>query len=138
MLRFMQTYLGLGSNQGNKKRNIDRAIRKIAERAGKVMRQSDYYYSAPWGYESEHEFVNVVIWVDTILEPMDLLRCLQEIEREMGRGQKTMNGAYEDRIIDIDILLYEDSVIDLPELKIPHPLMKKRDFVMKPLNEIRH
>lgn len=132
----MKTYLGLGSNLGDKKANINHAIRKIAVVAGEIVRRSEFYFSAPWGFESEHDFVNVVICVETTLQPLELLHRLQEIEQTMGREQKTVGGVYADRIIDIDILLYEDLVIDLPELKVPHPLMKERDFVMKPLNEI--
>lgn len=132
----MKTYLGLGSNLGHKKANIDNAIRKIEAVVGWVIRRSDYYVSAPWGFESEHDFVNVVISVETALQPLELLCRLQEIEQEMGRKQKSVGGVYADRVIDIDILLYEDLVIDFPELKVPHPLMKERDFVMKPLNEI--
>ncbi len=132
----MMTYLGLGSNLGHKNANIDNAIRKIEAVVGEVIRRSDYYVSAPWGFESEHDFVNVVICVETALQPFELLRQLQKIEKEMGREQKTAGGVYTDRIIDIDILLYEDLVLDSPELKVPHPLMKERDFVMKPLNEI--
>jgi 2-amino-4-hydroxy-6-hydroxymethyldihydropteridine diphosphokinase len=132
----MMIYLGLGSNLGHKNANIDNAIRKIEAVVGEVIRRSDYYVSAPWGFESEHDFVNVVICVETALQPFELLRQLQKIEKEMGREQKTAGGVYTDRIIDIDILLYEDLVLDSPELKVPHPLMKERDFVMKPLNEI--
>jgi 2-amino-4-hydroxy-6-hydroxymethyldihydropteridine diphosphokinase len=121
---------------GHKKANIDNAIRKIEAVVGWVIRRSDYYVSAPWGFESEHDFVNVVICVETALQPLELLLRLQEIEQEMGRVQKSVGGVYADRVIDIDILLYEDLVIDFPELKVPHPLMKERDFVMKPLNEI--
>lgn len=132
----MKTYLGLGSNLGHKKANIDNAIRKIEAVVGGVVRRSEYYVSAPWGFNSEHDFVNMVICVETDLEPLELLRRLQEIEQEMGRKEKSVDGVYADRVIDIDILLYEDLVIDIPELKVPHPLMKERDFVMKPLNEI--
>ncbi|MDD2285038.1 MAG: 2-amino-4-hydroxy-6-hydroxymethyldihydropteridine diphosphokinase [Paludibacter sp.] len=132
----MKTYLGLGSNLGDKKGNIDQAIRKIATVTGEVICRSDYYVSAPWRFESEHDFVNVVICVETALQPLELLHQLQRIEQEMGRDHKSVDGVYADRIIDIDILLYDDLVIDLPELKVPHPHMKERDFVMKPLNEI--
>lgn len=132
----MKTFLGLGSNLGNKKENIDSAIRQISSKTGKVLRQSSYYISEPFGFQSKNDFVNVVVQVETTLEPIELLHQLQQIEQEMGRPQKTVDGVYADRIIDIDILLYEDWEIDLPELKVPHPLMKERDFVMNPLNEI--
>ena len=132
----MKTFLGLGSNLGNKKLNIDQAIHQISRKTGKVLRQSSFYFSQPLGFISENDFVNVVVLVETKLEPLELLHQLQEIEKEMGRTYKSVDGVYTDRIIDIDILLYEDMVLDLPELKIPHPQMKERDFVMKPLSEI--
>jgi len=125
----MRIYLGLGSNLGNKKVNIDHAIRKIAQQVGEVISKSGYYVSEAQGFDTKHDFVNVAVQIETDLQPLDLLRQLQGIERELGRKQKTID-------VDIDILLYEDWVIDLPELKVPHPLMKERDFVMKPLNEI--
>lgn len=132
----MKAYLGLGSNLGDKKENIDHAIRQISRKSAIVLRQSSYHFSQPQGFQSENDFVNVVVLIETHLEPMELLHQLQEIEKGMGRTYKSVDGVYADRIIDIDILLYEDIVIDLPELKIPHPQMKERDFVMKPLNEI--
>jgi 2-amino-4-hydroxy-6-hydroxymethyldihydropteridine diphosphokinase len=132
----MKVYLGLGSNIEDKKGNIDYAIRKIDELLGAVKRKSGYFESLPWGFESKNDFINVAIMIETDLEPLELLYQLQRIEIDMGRDAKTSNGEYTDRIIDIDILLYENLVIDLPELKVPHPLMKERDFVMKPLKEI--
>jgi 2-amino-4-hydroxy-6-hydroxymethyldihydropteridine diphosphokinase len=132
----MKAYLGLGSNLGDKKENIDHAIRQISRETGNVLRQSSYYTSQSQGFQSENDFVNVVVLVETEFAPLDLLHQLQEIEKELGRTYKSIDGVYADRIIDIDILLYEDMVIDLPELKVPHPHMKERDFVMKPLNQI--
>src|SRR5690606_12404909 len=132
----MKSYLGLGSNLGQREDNLTEALKLIDEKVGKVLLQSSLYYSEPWGYESEQHFVNQVVLVETRLEPLDLLHQLQAIEKEMGRKQKAPGVRYEDRIIDIDILLYDDWELDLPELKIPHPLMKERDFVQKPLNEI--
>ncbi|MEA4935392.1 2-amino-4-hydroxy-6-hydroxymethyldihydropteridine pyrophosphokinase [bioreactor metagenome] len=132
----MKAYLGIGSNLGDKKENINHAIRQISRKTGEVLHQSGYYESSPWGFESENDFVNVVVLVETNLEPLDLLAKLQGIEIEVGRTEKSNEEVYTDRIIDIDILLYDDRIIDLPELKVPHPHMKTRDFVMKPLNEI--
>ena len=129
-------YLGLGSNLGNKKANIRRAVKKIGELIGTVERQSALYVSEPWGFSSENEFVNAVICVSTSLQPRPLLSATQEIERSMGRKKKSTDGIYHDRIIDIDILLYDDLTIDEPDLKIPHPLMQQRDFVMIPLKQI--
>ena len=129
-------YLGLGSNLGNKQANIGQAIRKIEELIGTVERQSALYVSEPWGFRSSHNFVNAVVRVSTTLAPLALLRATQQIERNMGRKKKSTDGIYHDRIIDIDILLYDDLTIDEPDLKIPHPLMQQRDFVMIPLKEI--
>ena len=84
---------------------------------------------------AENYFLNAVLLIDTALNPLALLECMQQIEREMGRLKKS-NGTYSDRLIDIDILLYDNLLIDLPQLKIPHPLMTERDFVLKPLLEI--
>ncbi len=129
-------YLGLGSNLGNKQANIGQAIRKIEELIGTVERQSALYVSEPWGFRSSHNFVNAVVRVSTTLAPLALLRATQQIERNMGRKKKSTDGIYHDRIIDIDILLYDDLTIDEPDLKIPHPLMQQRPFVMIPLKEI--
>ena len=84
----------------------------------------------------DNHFVNAVVACETSLSPLRLLKETQAIEREMGRTQKSVNGVYHDRIIDIDILLYDDLRIDYPNLKIPHPLMHQRDFVMIPLAEV--
>jgi 2-amino-4-hydroxy-6-hydroxymethyldihydropteridine diphosphokinase len=132
----MKSYLGLGSNLGNKENNIAEAIRRIDIQAGKVEKKSSLYYSEPWGFQSENTFVNVVISIETTLDPLGLLHVLQQIEKQMGRTTKSLSGSYCDRIIDIDILLYDDLKIDLPELKVPHPVMWERDFVTKPLKEI--
>ena len=129
-------FLGLGSNLGDKAANITLAVQHIEEQIGHVVRQSALYISEPWGFDSENEFVNAVVKCETILSPHQLLRTTQRIERQMGRKRKSCNGVYHDRIIDIDILLYDDLTIDTPSLKIPHPLMQQRDFVMVPLREI--
>ena len=121
---------------GNRKRNIREAIEKIEELVGVVERQSALYETEPWGFRSDNRFVNAAVCVDTQLSPRRLLEVTQRIEREMGRTLKSDGGEYHDRIIDIDILLYGDLHIDEPDLKIPHPLMHERDFVMTPLNEI--
>lgn len=136
-------YLSLGSNLGDKERNIVQAIVKINEKIGAVVRQSSLLITEPWGFESDNAFVNCAVCCKTTLTPRRLLNAIQRIEREMGRTQKSLvfkDGKplveYHDRIIDIDILLYDDVTIDTPTLKIPHPLMQERDFVMIPLREI--
>ena len=139
-----QVYLGLGSNLGDKEENIRKAINLINEQIGTVVRQSALFYSEPWGYESENQFVNAAICVSTTLTPHEVLKANQRIEKQLGkteehatnRGLQTSDTTYHDRPIDIDILLYDDLHIDEPELKIPHPLMQMRDFVMIPLREI--
>ncbi len=129
-------YLSLGSNLGDRKAAMDEAISKIRERIGEIVRQSSFLETEPWGFESTHRFVNACVRVSTTLTPRQLLEQTQRIEREMGRIHKSVGGRYEDRIIDIDILLYDNVCIDEPRLKIPHPLMNKREFVMTPLREI--
>ena len=132
----MIAYLSLGTNLGDKRKNIVEAIKNIGELVGDVVRQSALYETEPWGFGSDNRFVNAAVCVDTQLSPRRLLEVTQRIEREMGRTLKSDGGEYHDRIIDIDILLYGDLHIDEPDLKIPHPLMHERDFVMTPLNEI--
>jgi len=128
-------YLGLGTNLGDKERNLNDAVTALSTEVGVVVRQSSSYVSKPWGFESENEFLNAVVLLDTNLSPFGLLAKTQEIERDLGRETKSANG-YADRLIDIDILLYDNLVIDHPLLKIPHPLMGERDFVLIPLAEI--
>lgn len=132
----MIAYISLGTNLGDKRKNIAEAIKNIGELVGDVVRQSALYETEPWGFRSDNRFVNAAVCVDTQLSPRRLLEVTQRIEREMGRTLKSDGGEYHDRIIDIDILLYGDLHIDEPDLKIPHPLMHERDFVMMPLNEI--
>ena len=128
-------YLALGTNIGTKRRNMITAAALLAERVGDVLALSGFYETEPWGFQSENTFLNAALQLDTSLSPLELLKATQEIEIEMGRTQKS-NGAYHDRIIDIDILLYEDLVLQTPELTLPHPLMHERLFVMEPLAEI--
>lgn len=131
-----KVYLSLGTNLGNRKRNIREALEKIGELVGVVERQSALYETKPWGFSSPNDFINACVLVDTMLPPRQLLGVTQRIEQEMGRIGKSQNGEYHDRIIDIDILIYDDLEVNEPNLVIPHPLMEERDFVMKPLKEI--
>ena len=152
-----KVYLGLGTNLGDREANIETAIRLIGERVGTVVRQSSLIETEPWGFESPNKFLNAVILCETERTPRQVLRLTQKIERDMGRkkpigGQSPsttnrtegkasdmiLKRQYKDRPIDIDILLYDNITIDEPDLKIPHPLMHERDFVMIPLNEIRN
>ena len=132
-----RVFLGLGSNLGDRQVNIQRAIELISERVGEVIQCSSLIETEPWGFESENRFLNGVIHCETTLTPRQVLRKTQKIERDMGRKKKTVNSQlYSDRPIDIDILLYDDLTVDEPDLKIPHPLMQERDFVMIPLSEL--
>ena len=131
-----QVFLSLGSNLGDRQDNLHKAIDLIGQRVGHVIRQSSFIETEPWGFESQNKFLNGAILCETTLTPRQLLRTTQKIERELGRKKKTSH-LYHDRPIDIDILLYDDLTIDEPDLKIPHPLMEQRDFVMIPLSEIK-
>lgn len=131
-------YLGLGSNLGDKEDNLRRALYEIGLRVGTVEAVSSFHTSEPWGFASEHPFVNAVCRVLTDLAPMDLLDATQAIERTLGRTEKSVGGVYHDRIIDIDILLYDDLQMHTSRLVIPHPLMKERDFVTIPLAELQN
>ncbi len=131
-----RVFLGLGSNLGERQANIERAIELISERVGEVIRRSSFIETEPWGFESENKFLNGVILCDTTFTPRQVLRKTQKIERDMGRKKKTSSLQYSDRPIDIDILLYDDLTVDEPDLKIPHPRMQEREFVMIPLKEI--
>lgn len=129
-------YLSLGSNLGDRKATMRRAIGLLNERAGSIDRQSSFIETEPWGFESTNKFLNMCVRLLTTLSPEQLLMATKQIERELGRTQKSVNGQYHDRPIDIDILMYDDVHIDSNDLTLPHPHMQEREFVMKPLREI--
>ena len=129
-------FLSLGTNLGNKEQNLLDAIAEINKSVGTVMRQSTFISTDPVDFVSENTFLNAAVLVHTDLSPEECLNITQQIERNMGRTQKSINGRHFDRIIDIDILLYDDLHINSPRLTIPHPKMYERDFVMIPLKEI--
>lgn len=128
-------YLGLGTNIGNRRGNLVKAAALLAERVGDILALSGFMETEPWGFDSENLFLNAAIKMETPLTPDELLSATQAIEREMGREKKS-DGSYHDRVIDIDILLYDNRVIEQPGLIVPHPLMQERLFVMAPLAEI--
>ena len=136
-----RVYLGLGSNLGDRASQLEQAIQLVGERIGKVIRRSSFIETEPWGFESLNRFLNGVILCETRLAPRKVLEETQQIERDLGKWQehatrRSKKTVYKDRPVDIDILLYDDLTVDEPDLKIPHPLMHERDFVMKPLQEI--
>lgn len=129
-------YLGLGTNVGDKESNLRLAVQQIEKRIGGIHSLSSFYQTAPWGFISEHTFLNAVAHIDTTFSPEKVLQITQDIERNMGRKIKSSARIYTDRIIDIDILFYGEEIISLPYLQIPHPLLHKRMFVLEPLCEI--
>lgn len=131
-----RVYLSLGTNLGNKKENLTRAIEALSLALGKCMAQSSFIETEPWGFESNNSFLNCTAAFDTDIAPLELLDTTERIERMLGRTQKSQGGNYHDRLIDIDILLYGDKIIESARLTIPHPLMHRRTFVLKPLAEI--
>lgn len=131
-----EIYLGLGTNLGNKEANLNAAIDEIRKRVGEIVSLSAYYITEPWGFDSQNSFLNAVCKACTALSPSEALSITQAIEKDLGRLKKSVDGQYSDRPIDIDILLYDDLVLNTPNLVIPHPLMHKRLFVMQPLAEI--
>ena len=131
-----RVYLGLGTNLGDKRKNLDDALLVIKERIGTVVSLSSFYETAPWGFESQNSFLNAAVGVDTALTPEALMQATQEIEKQLGRRHKSVQKVYHDRPIDIDILLYGDTVLQTETLTIPHPEMTERRFVLEPLAEI--
>ena len=148
----MRYYLSLGSNLGNREQTLQEAVQRIGQQIGTVTRCSSFFYSEPWGFESEHPFCNLCCCVETSMAPMDVLTATQAIERELGRNHKSPitnhklpityhQPVYYDRTIDIDIIrVFDDQQKEIvnndPLLTIPHPLYKQRDFVLIPLREI--
>lgn len=147
----MLYYLSLGSNLGERERTLREALDLIGRQIGTLLRCSSLYYSAPWGFESEHPFCNLCCAVRTDLAPLDMLRATQTIERQLGRTEKSSDGEYHDRTIDIDLIrAFDDEgkeiklqisnvksqMSNAPLLSLPHPLWQQRDFVVEPMKEI--
>lgn len=128
----VEAYLGLGSNLGDREHNLGRAVSLLERMAGPVI-ASSVYETKPWGYASQPDFLNLVCRVDTALTPQALLEAAQEVERFVGREPTFRYGP---RVIDVDILLYGDTVIDVPELRVPHPRLSERAFALAPLAEL--
>lgn len=126
-------YIGIGSNLGNRKESCERAIRLLIEHGITVIKRSSLIETEPWGVMEQPKFINMAVEVETDLEPENLLHLLKKIELAVGRLPTSHWGP---RIIDLDILLYDDLIMESPELLIPHPGMSEREFVLKPLAEI--
>uniref|UniRef100_A0A7C4AIL8 2-amino-4-hydroxy-6-hydroxymethyldihydropteridine pyrophosphokinase n=1 Tax=Thermodesulfovibrio aggregans TaxID=86166 RepID=A0A7C4AIL8_9BACT len=128
-----KVYLLLGSNIGDRKKNIEIALSELKHCGLIISKISSMYNTSPWGYIEQPEFLNVALECFTSLQPFDLLKEIKKIEKKMGRVDTVKYGP---RIIDIDIIFYDDLILKSEELTIPHPLMHERLFVLKPLSEI--
>ncbi len=128
-----KAYLSLGSNLGNRRNNINKAISLLKEN-GTVLLASSYYETEPWNMREGNNFINLVIAFLTPLKPLQLLDFILEVEKRLGRVRTSKE--YESRTIDIDILLYNDEIIESPVLTVPHQYLAERKFVLKPLCEI--
>jgi 2-amino-4-hydroxy-6-hydroxymethyldihydropteridine diphosphokinase len=133
-------FLGLGSNIGDKHHNLRMAIKELSRTTGiTVLKTSPLYKSAPWGYKDQDWFLNGAVEISTTLSPLELLHAVKNIESRLGRQPGPQWGP---RVIDIDILLYNQEIIQTPELTIPHPFVTERLFVLIPLldldSDLRH
>ncbi len=128
------SYLLLGGNLGDRALNLQQAITLIGENIGATLNKSSIFITAAWGNQNQPDFYNQAIMLKTLNSPTELLKNILKIEEELGRTRT--NDKWQERIIDIDILFYNKEIIDLPELKIPHPYIQERKFVLTPLNEI--
>jgi len=134
-------FLSLGGNIGNRRKNLSAACDLISQNIGKIINTSSIYETSAWGYSDDNNYFNLVIETKTELNPFKLLLHTKEIEKTLGRNTKTYidskgNAKYSARPIDIDILLYDQQIIDSDILSIPHAHMHKRGFVLVPLCEI--
>jgi 2-amino-4-hydroxy-6-hydroxymethyldihydropteridine diphosphokinase len=127
-------YLSLGSNLGDRKQNLHQAGELIEKQTGALLKVSKIYQSDAWGYTSTNEFYNCCLSSTTSLEPLALLDLLMKIESSLGRIRK--EGGYSDRLINIDLLFYGETILEHPRLSLPHPAMFKRKFVLLPLADI--
>ncbi len=127
------SYLLLGSNMGNRFALLAAACEHIAEKLGDIVAQSHLYETAAWGNTAQAAFLNQAIALVTPLNPHDLLTAIHQIEQQMGRVRQQR---WDSRIIDIDILAYEQLIVDSPNLSIPHPLLPQRRFALLPLCDI--
>ena len=136
-----QVVLLLGSNMGNREKLLDRAGEELIREVGPIVRASKTYEAEPWGFSAPQHFLNRALIIETGLSPLDVLDKIQAIETKLGRIRqeekpKEGNQIYQSRPIDIDILFYDDRILNSERLTIPHPLIAQREFVLSPLREI--
>lgn len=127
-------FLLLGGNLGNKQQTFADAAHRIEIKVGNIQQRSSLFETEPWGFESENLFWNQVLVVDTKLSPQSALEATQQIENELGRVRHASQ--YSSRLIDIDLLFFDQTVLDTPQLQLPHPRIAERRFVLEPLAEI--
>ena len=132
----MKVYFSLGSNLGDRAQLLEKALTLLNKEIGNLVSRSSFYETEPWGFSSNHSFLNACCLCETELSPLEVLHRTQQIEKELGRKRKSKNKKYHDRPIDIDLLLCDDLTINTKELTIPHPFMQERRFVLEPLKEI--
>lgn len=131
-----EVILNLGSNLQNPKQNIGKAVEWLDKNCGKVVKASSLFHSKPWGYESKNNFTNITLLLECSMSPQDLIQSIKNYEIAAGRNKKNLD-QYEDRVIDIDIILFEDKNLKTSSLEIPHPLAHEREFVILPLLEVK-
>ncbi len=129
-------FLSLGSNLGDRESQITQAIESMSLHGINLIRSSSFFYSEPMGFDSENHFCNMCVKVTTTLDPLMLLNRLKSIEQQFGRTKKSINHTYEDRVIDIDLIFYNQISFHSIELTLPHPEWNKRPFVYWPLLEL--
>jgi len=129
-----KTYISLGSNRGNRTANLIRAMNLLSEWVGNVTKVSSLYETPPWKMVDKTDFYNQVLLLETMLPSTELIDTVILVESMMGRQRASSK--YEPRIIDIDILFFNEEIINTEELTVPHPLIKERRFVLEPMIEI--
>ena len=128
-----RAYLSIGSDLGDRINYINKAIEKLKQNNIKIIKSSNIIETEPYGYKEQGKFLNMAVEIDSDLEPFELMKLISRIESELGRIRTVRWGP---RVIDIDIIFYDSLIINEPDLKIPHPDMQNRLFVLKPLQEI--
>ena len=126
----------LGSNLGDREHLVNQACNMIGERCGEIVAKSRLYESEPWGFKSEHWFLNQVVKIETSLSPDALMQTLLEIEKELGRDRITPHKGYVSRPIDLDILYFGNEIIDTQMVVVPHPRLHQRRFTLLPLCDV--
>ncbi|HUW94002.1 MAG TPA: 2-amino-4-hydroxy-6-hydroxymethyldihydropteridine diphosphokinase [Bacteroidales bacterium] len=127
--------LGLGSNMGDRLSYLSYTLNQLKKEAGRITAKSSVWETEPWGFEAEEQFLNMTVELVTTLDPEALLAIIHSMENRLGRTHRKGRG-YQSRVIDIDILLWEDKVISVPGLQVPHPHLGDRRFVLVPLCEM--